>query len=87
MDLEKLQEVFAEQPAVHRFVNKMAETTQKVAQHLVDHYDGEAAKLWNDGADVDTIRKRVKKLPGFGPGKASKVHLVLHYFGHRDFSA
>lgn len=86
MDLAALQEVFAESPAVHRFVNKMAETTQKVAQHLVDAYDGEAAALWDDGADVDTIRTRVKKLPGFGPGKASKVHLVLHYFGHRDFS-
>ena len=86
MDFEPFQEHFAESPAVHRFTNKMAENTQKVARILADEYDGNAANLWNDGADLSTIEKRLKKLPGFGPGKASKIKYVLHYFGHRDFS-
>jgi len=85
-DEDEFKELFAEQPAVHRFTNKMAENTQKVAGMITEHYDGNAANMWNDGADIDTIRKRVQKLPGFGKGKASKVHYVLHYFGHRDFS-
>ena len=87
MDFDVFQEQFAEKPAVHRFTNKMAENTQKVAQKLAEEYDGNAANLWNDGADLDTIEKRLQKLPGFGPGKASKIKYVLHYFGHRDFSA
>lgn len=86
MDFDAFQEVFAEKPAVHRFTNKMAENTQKVARILADEYDGNAANLWNDGADLDTIEKRLRKLPGFGKGKASKVKYVLHYFGHKDFS-
>lgn len=87
MDEEAFKEVFAQKPAVHRFTNKMADTTQEVAQILADEYDGDAANMWNDGADLSTIEKRVRKLPGFGPQKASKVKYVLHYFGHRDFSS
>lgn len=86
MDEGDFKEVFAQSPAVHRFVNKMADTTQEVAQILTDEYDGDAANLWNDGADLSQIEKRVRALPGFGPQKASKVRYVLHYFGHRDFS-
>lgn len=86
MDFDEFQEVFAESPAVHRFTNKMAENTQKVASQIAGRYDGNAANLWNDGADLDTVEKRLQDLPGFGPGKASKIKYVLHYFGHRDFS-
>jgi len=86
MDFEAFQEHFAESPAVYRFVNKMAENTQKVAAQIAEEYDGNAANMWNDGADLDTIEKRLQKLPGFGPAKASKIKYVLHYFGHRDFS-
>lgn len=85
-DSDAFKKVFAEQPAVHRFTNKMADTTQAVARIIADDYDGNAANLWNDGADLPTIEKRTKKLPGFGKQKASKMKYVLHYFGHRDFS-
>ncbi len=86
MDEDKFRKLFAEQPAVHRFTNKMADTTQAIARILADDYDGDAANLWNDAAGLATIKKRVRRLPGFGKGKASKVKFVLHYFGHRDFS-
>lgn len=86
MDPEALRRSFAEQPAVHRFTNKMADTTQAVARLLTEEYGGDAAGLWNDGADFPTIEKRVRQLPGFGKQKAAKMKYVLHYFGHRDFS-
>ena len=86
MDFEPFQEHFSESPAVHRFTNKMAENTQEVASILAQEYDGNAANLWNDGADLDTIETRLQDLPGFGPAKVSKIKYVLHYFGHRDFS-
>ena len=86
MDFDAFQEQFAEKPAVHRFTNKMAENTQKVAAMIAEEYDGNAANLWNDGADLNTIEERLQDLPGFGPAKASKIKYVLHYFGHRDFS-
>ena len=86
MDLETLQEAFAEKPAVHRFVNVMAERTQGVAQVVVDEYDGDASNIWSDGVDFDTIHKRLIKLPGFGKMKATKLRYALHFFGYRDFS-
>lgn len=86
MDLEALQQIFAEKPAVHRFTNKMADYTKQVAAAIAEDYAGRASGLWDDGADVDTIRKRVAKLPGFGPGKSRKMKYVLHYLGYRDFA-
>lgn len=86
MDLEALRECFAEKPAVHRFTNKMAETTHQLAQVVTDEYAGKAENIWNDGADFTTIGKRLRKLPGFGPQKVEKMKYVLHYFGYRDFS-
>ena len=85
-DPEGFRTLFAEQPAVHRFTNKMAGNTQEVARRLADDYGGSAANLWNDSTDLDTVEKRVRKLRGFGPQKTAKIKYVLHYFGHRDFS-
>ena len=86
MDEQSLRDVFAERPAVHRFTNKMADYTRAVAGRLVADWNGTAESLWNDGADFETIRKRVESLPGFGREKAEKMRYVLHYFGWRDFS-
>ncbi len=86
MDPAALRARFAEKPAVHRFTNKMADTTHAVARILADAYDGNAARLWDDGAAFATVERRVRRLPGFGPQKAAKMKYVLHYFGHRDFS-
>ena len=86
MDPETLRAVFAERPAVHRFTNKMADATHAVAAQLTDAHGGDAARLWNDGADAATVERRIRALPGFGPQKATKIRYVLHYFGHRDFS-
>ncbi|RMH66189.1 MAG: hypothetical protein D6685_05125 [Bacteroidetes bacterium] len=83
---EAFRTLFAEPPAVHRFTNKMADTTQQIARILTEKYDGDAAHLWNDGADAATVARRVQQLPGFGRQKAAKMKYVLHYFGHRDFS-
>lgn len=86
MDVEDLRARFAEKPAVHRFTNRMAEYTHKLARFVAEHYDGDPTRLWSDGADFATIEKRARELPGFGEQKAEKLKYVLHYFGYRDFS-
>ena len=85
MDRDAFAEVFAESPAVHRFTNKMVDTTQAVARRLADEYDGSAANLWADG-DCRAVEMRIQSLPGFGPQKAAKLKFCLYYFGHRDLS-
>ncbi|MEM1272082.1 MAG: hypothetical protein AAGI08_18695 [Bacteroidota bacterium] len=85
MDREAFFEVFTEVPAVHRFTNTMVDRTQQVAQILADEYEGDAANLWAGDVDLQTVEKRLQKLPGFGPMKATKAGYVCHYFGHRTF--
>ncbi|MFH8464942.1 HhH-GPD-type base excision DNA repair protein [Streptomyces sp. NPDC017991] len=42
-------------PAVHRYPGSMAKRIQQLCQYLVEHYDGDAAKVWEDaGTDTDT---------------------------------
>ncbi|WP_420456857.1 hypothetical protein [Rubrivirga sp.] len=85
MDRDAFAEVFVEAPAVHRFTNKMVDTTQAVARAVADDYGGDAARIWADG-DCAAVEARLKKLPGFGPQKAAKLKHCLFYFGHRDLS-
>ncbi|MEM9663824.1 MAG: hypothetical protein AAF970_02755 [Bacteroidota bacterium] len=85
-DAEAFNVLFAEPPAVHRFTNKMADQTQTVAQQIIDLYDGDPARLWNDGAEAEVISKRVQQLVGFGKQKAAKMIYVLHYLGYRSFA-
>ncbi len=86
MDEGSLRELFAQPVAVHRFANKMAGYTRQVAQIIVDEYEGDASRLWADGASIETIQKRLQRLPGFGPGKSAKIKYVLHFLGYRDFA-
>lgn len=86
MSFDALQAEFERQPAVHRFTNRMCEYTRQVAAAVSADYAGRAEAIWNDGADFETIRKRILALPGFGPQKAGKMKFVLHYLGYRDFS-
>lgn len=85
MDRDAFAAVFAESPAVHRFTNKMVDTTQAVARAIADDYGGDAARLWADG-DNAAVERRLRKLPGFGPQKAQKLKFCLYYFGWRDLS-
>lgn len=86
MDVDELRSSFAMKPAVHRFTNRMAELTHKLAGKVSQEYGGMAANIWNDGASRETVKRRVQELPGFGALKAEKMTFALHYFGHRDFT-
>lgn len=85
MDPERFTEVFAEKPAVHRFIGKMSDLTQQTANILVEKYDGDAANIWKEGTNAE-VEKRVREFPGFGPMKARKLRMCLYYFDHRDLS-
>ncbi|MCW2780914.1 MAG: HhH-GPD family protein [Marmoricola sp.] len=57
-------------PAVHRFPGSMAARIQAVAAQVVEKYDGDAARLWNEAASGADLVKRVTEMPGFGKQKA-----------------
>ncbi len=75
-DPERFAAVFAQPRAIHRFPGSMAGRVQKLAQVIVDDYDGDAAALWRDAPSGDELLKRLEALPGFGKQKA-QIFLAL----------
>jgi len=72
-----LQTVFRERPAIHRFPGSMAQRVHDLAVHIVEHYDGDAARVWTDAADADELRANLTALPGFGEMKVKALGGVL----------
>ncbi|MGW2342017.1 HhH-GPD-type base excision DNA repair protein [Streptomyces sp. NPDC001661] len=75
-DPEAFAALLSEKPAVHRYPGSMAKRVQQLCQYLVDHYEGDAAAVW-EGVDTGKeVLKRLNDLPGFGKQKA-QIFLAL----------
>ncbi|MGH4012527.1 MAG: HhH-GPD-type base excision DNA repair protein [Pseudonocardiaceae bacterium] len=69
-DQEALADLFARQPALHRYPRSMAGRVQELAQALVERYDGDVTGLWRDVSDARELLARLMALPGYGKQKA-----------------
>jgi uncharacterized HhH-GPD family protein len=77
MDPDKLDAAFRERPALHRFPGNMAKRTRELAAYLVEHYDGDASRIWREARDGADLHARLLALPGFGPMKAETLLAIL----------
>jgi uncharacterized HhH-GPD family protein len=73
----ELEPVFRTRPAIHRYPGAMAQRVHDLAVHLLEHYDGDAARVWTDAADADALRANLRALPGFGEMKIKALGGVL----------
>ena len=76
-DPARMEEVFREKPAIHRFPGAMAGRVQELAAHVAEEYGGDASRLWRDAADGAELRRRISALPGFGQMKVKALGAVL----------
>jgi uncharacterized HhH-GPD family protein len=76
MEPETLEAVFKEKPALHRYPGSMAKRTHALCVHVVEHYDGDAAKIWTGVRDPAELFDRIRALPGYGDEKA-KIFLAI----------
>lgn len=76
-DPAKLEAIFRERPAIHRFPGVMARRIQDLAQHVADIYGGDAGRLWREAENADELRRRIAALPGFGEMKIKALGAVL----------
>lgn len=76
-DPARLEEVFRERPAIHRFPASMARRTQDLCAFVAHEYDGDASRLWRDARDGTDLRRRIEALPGFGEMKVKALGSVL----------
>jgi uncharacterized HhH-GPD family protein len=72
-----LDAVFRERPAIHRFPGAMATRVRDLARHVVERYDGDAARVWTDARTTDELRANIAGLPGFGEMKVKALGSVL----------
>jgi uncharacterized HhH-GPD family protein len=72
-----LEPVFRQRPAIHRFPGAMARRVRDLAGHVVERYDGDAARVWTDAASADELRANIEALPGFGEMKVKALGAVL----------
>lgn len=75
-DPEKFAALLSAKPAVHRYPGSMAKRIQQLCQYLVEHYDGDAAAVWEGVGTGAELLQRLKDLPGFGAQKA-QIFLAL----------
>jgi uncharacterized HhH-GPD family protein len=73
----ELEPVFRTRPAIHRFPGAMAQRVHDLAMHVLERYDGDAARVWTDAADGDELRANLAALPGFGEMKIKSLGSVL----------
>ena len=77
MDPDRLDKVFRERPALHRFPGNMARRVQAMCQAVVKDYGGDAGSVWRDAKDGDELASRISKLPGFGEMKTRIMVAIL----------
>lgn len=77
MDPERLDRVFRERPALHRFPGNMARRVQAMTAAVVKDYGGDAGAVWRDAGTGDELAARISALPGFGEMKTKILVAVL----------
>ena len=84
MDPARLDKVFRERPALHRFPGNMARRVQAMAAAVVKDYGGDAGSVWRDARTGDELAARISALPGFGDMKTKiMVSILAKKFGVR----
>ncbi|MGH3136573.1 MAG: HhH-GPD-type base excision DNA repair protein [Gaiellaceae bacterium] len=76
-DPAKLEEVFRERPAIHRFPGSMARRVQELCAVIADEYDGHAERVWTEAESSVDLKRRIGALPGFGAMKVTGLGSVL----------
>jgi uncharacterized HhH-GPD family protein len=76
-DPARLEDVFRERPAVHRFPGTMAERVHELASVVAEDYGGRAERVWTEAEDGAELRRRLAALPGFGKMKVTALGAVL----------
>jgi len=77
MDPARLEDVFRERPAIHRFPANMARRVHELACVIVEEYSGDAGRVWNEAPDGPELERRLFALPGFGEMKVRSLAAVL----------
>jgi len=77
MDPDKVAEIFATKPALHRYPASMARRVHALCEYLVEHHGGRAEAVWQGASTGKDLFDRLTDLPGFGREKAMVFVAIL----------
>ena len=69
--IDDVDAAFRMKPAIHRFPGAMATRVVRLAEAVVEHHGGAAARSWRGLWAASVLGARLAALPGFGDEKAS----------------
>jgi uncharacterized HhH-GPD family protein len=76
MGPDKIEAIFRDKPAMHRYPSSMGKRTYALSAYVVEHYGGDAGAIWRDAPSGQEIYRRLRELPGYGEEK-SKILLAI----------
>lgn len=68
---DRVAEAVARRPALHRFVHTLPRWISSAAARVLAEYDGDARRIWPDGAHVLEVTERLLAFDGIGEKKAA----------------
>ena len=77
MEPARLETLFRERPALHRYPGTMAGRVQELSAAVVSEHGGDAARVWTEAADGADLERHLLDLPGIGPMKAKSLIAIL----------
>jgi len=77
----RLDKVFRESPAIHRYPGMMAKRVRALCATIAKEYGGKGARVWEGTTDAEQVYERMLALPGFGKAKATAAVRILGQFG------
>jgi uncharacterized HhH-GPD family protein len=76
MGPDKIEAIFRDKPAMHRYPGSMGKRTHALCAYVVEHYGGDAGAIWQDAPSGQEVYRRLRELPGYGEEKA-KIFLAI----------
>jgi uncharacterized HhH-GPD family protein len=76
MGPDKIEAIFRDKPAMHRYPGSMGKRTHALCAYVVEHYGGDAGAIWRDARSGEEVYRRLRELPGYGEEKA-KIFLAI----------
>lgn len=67
----------SQRPAIHRFPGSMAKRVRQVCQRVVEDYEGDIRRLYDQASTGAELRAALASLPGFGAQKAAIFTALL----------
>ena len=77
LDPDRLESVFREKPAIHRFPGNMARRVQELCAAIAEDYGGGAERVWLEAESGEELKRRLLALPGIGPMKTGSLLAIL----------